>query len=347
MGVVGKGSPREEAMYAQLHTGAADGEQACDAQDTGVALASHQPSKVKCNVCSFPAHCGRCQDMRSVSSSEVAQWPPLLGELSVRRCRLSRQYGPWSSGVLASNWLLLHSPTAAGRSHSGPRGSTTKSRRDGRATSHRHAPHFLRLQTLGHLLLICWVVCTGQTAPGPSLPLPLCRLPLLQVRKPHFYLFLNKFSELESVEFKFGSKITKIVSCGCKVGSQLQASYCNPSHRDTSIPPHRHVCIHTAHTHMCMYICRHVRILHAFPHTHLRMCMYALHISTPIHRNFYAYTHTHEHTHTHTHLSRLVCAHTTHIHTCMHIHILNTHEYTHCTHVYTQCVYTHTRRNAG
>lgn len=126
----------------------------------------------------------------------------------------------------------------------------------------------------------------GPDCPGAPLYLSsVCRLPLLQVRKPHFYFFLNKASELESVEFKFGSKQPKYPAVDVRWAHSSRRVIATPHTQRHAHPPTQ-MCVCTLHTHVHthMHTCRHVHTLYAFPHTYLGMCMCTLHISTPTHR---------------------------------------------------------------
>lgn len=151
---------------------------------------------------------------------------------------------------------------------------------------------------------------------GPFLSLPVCRLPLLQVRKPCFYFFLNKASELESVEFKFGSKQPKYPAADVRWAHSSRQVIETP-HTQRHTPPHRHVCMHTAHT-------------RAHSHAHMQMCAHTICISTCTLGDVHVYTahiHTHPHTYIHIRVSTHICTPTktyvcTH-HTCSYI----------CTHI--------------
>lgn len=127
------------------------------------------------------------------------------------------------------------------------------------------------------------------------------------------------------------------------MGSQLQASYCNPAHTETRPSPYSDVCVHTAHTcahsHAHMQTCTHticistyilgdVHVYAAHIHTHPQTCL-----------STYSYTYTCEHTHMYTYTN--LCAHIIHVHIYAHTLHINTH----CTYMCMQtCVYTRHRK---
>lgn len=164
------------------------------------------------------------------------------------------------------------------------------------------------VQTLNHLFLICWVVCTGQTAPGPPyFFLFVSWLPLLQVRKPCFYFFLNKASELESVEFKFRSKQPTYPVVGARWAHSSSQVILTPQ-TGTYTSSHTYMRVYTLDKHACT--CTHTINVCAYILEEAHIYIHCTHSLTCL----CAYTHMCGYTHyTCSPTQTYVCTHHTHI----------------------------------